>query len=86
MVLDLNLEVIGLYVDNAVSVNNFYTVDYIKSVGFFLLVLSKEISIYYSWGDEIPLYSIIDEYIVLIGSKLYFNFQILIVVISIYYI
>jgi len=74
MVLDLDLEVIGLYVDNTVSVSNFCAVNYVKSVEFSFLVLYKVVFVYYFWGDKVSLYFTVDKYIVLVGFELYPDF------------
>jgi hypothetical protein len=74
MVLNLDLEIISLYIDNIVFISNFYTVNYIKSIGFPFFILYKVVFVYYSWGDKVSLYSTINKYIVLVGSELYLNF------------
>jgi len=74
IVLDLDLKVIGFYVDNAVSVSYFYTVNCIESIGFPLFVPLEVVVIYYFWGDKIPLCPTINKYVALVGSKLYPDF------------
>jgi hypothetical protein len=74
MVLNPDLEVIGLYIDNTIFVSNFCAVNYIKSIGFPFFVLCKVVFIYYFWGDEVSLCSTVNKYIVLVGFKLYSNF------------
>ena len=80
IVLDPNLKVIGLYIDNAVSISYFRAINCIKSVGFLLFVPLKAVSIDYLQGYKIPLYFTVDKYIALVGSELYPNFQILVVI------
>jgi hypothetical protein len=57
----LDVKVIGLYVDNSVSVSYFRSIYCVESVGFLFLIPWEAVSVYCLWGDEVPLCSAVDE-------------------------
>jgi hypothetical protein len=58
---------ISLYIDNALSISYFCSIDYIKSIGFFF-ILKDIVSIDYLWKNKVFLSAAVDKGLIFIDS------------------